>query len=585
VSVYLLRIVVRMTATPRVRRILEFAAIVAVALAAGLVQQPPGDNQTAHLALVKALADGTPRIDRYQAETADDSFIDGHYYTAKAPGLALFTEPWYRALRAANLDVANPAAALGAPQAFLQMPRMALWQVGIFGATLPLLVLLLLVRWAAERVAPGYGGLAAVLGGLGTLLFPFGSMFFAHVLAATLVFAAFCVLLRERERRYRPLVALGAGVLAGFAVVVEFPTALLALVLGGLVLAGPRPLARGAAYAGGVVVGVLPLVAFNIWAFGSPTTLSYTNAVITPGTSGHDVVGANGSGFFGVGVPSGRAALELLFSGKGLLIVCPLLLAAAPGIVLLRRAGKDAESVVCGAVGLMFLVYNAAYFIPFGGWGPGPRFLVAVIPFLLVPVSAALAALPYATAALGVCSALVMVLANAVAPIVPEGRGIGFWLGRARVGDFTETLLTRAGWGHGWAAIAPVLLLALGALVLGAAADVRDRPDVRNLLAAAAAVGGWLILLRTTPELLRSDRLHGTTAGAVATVAIACGLALAFRLVLTRGVAGFLAAAPFALVALPGFAVHTKWSLLVSVAGLGVVAALSRRPGSRTVPA
>jgi hypothetical protein len=252
--------------------------------------------------------------------------------------------------------------------------------------------------------------------------------------------------------------------------------------------------------------------------------------------------------------------------------------------VLLRRAGEHAESIVCASVGLMFLVYNAAYFLPFGGWGPGPRFLVGAIPFLLVPVAAALAALPYATTALGVCSALVMVLANAVAPIVPEGRSIGFWLGRARVGDFTETLLTRAGWDHGWAAIAPLLLLVVAALVLAAAANIRERPAVRELLAASAAVGGWLILLGTTPELLRSDRLHGTAGGAIATVAIACGLALAFRLVVTRGLSGFLTAVPFALVALPGFAVHTKWSLLVSVAGLAVAAALSLRPGSRAVP-
>ena len=103
-------------------------------------------------------------------------------------------EPWYLALRGLDLDVANPAAELGAPRAFLEMPRASIWQVGIFGATLPVLALMLLVRWAAERVAPGFGGLTAVLGGAGTLLHPFSSLFFAHVLAATLGFAAFCVL-------------------------------------------------------------------------------------------------------------------------------------------------------------------------------------------------------------------------------------------------------------------------------------------------------------------------------------------------------------------------------------------------------
>ena len=51
-----------------------------------------GWNQGAHYALVRALADGTPTIDRTRFEvggggTGDISRIHGHYYAAKAPGL------------------------------------------------------------------------------------------------------------------------------------------------------------------------------------------------------------------------------------------------------------------------------------------------------------------------------------------------------------------------------------------------------------------------------------------------------------------------------------------------------------------
>ena len=571
-----------MVVRKRSRQKLELVAIVLVALAAGLVQHPPGDNQTAHLALVKALADGTPIIDRYQDETDDDSYVDGHFYTAKAPGLAFFSEPWYLLLRATDLDVANPGAGLGTRDAFLLMPRMALWQMGVFGATLPLLLLLLLVRWAGERVAPGYGGLTAVLGGLGTLLFPFGSLFFAHVLAATLAFAAFCVLLRERDRVPRPLSTLAAGALAGLAIVVEFPTGLIALVLAGLVFAGQRPAARGLAYAGGVFLGVIPLLAFNTWAFGSPLKLSYTNAVIKAGQSGHDVVGANSSGFFGVGVPSGRVALELLFSNKGLFLVCPLLLAAAPGLVLLGRQKRNAEALVCGGVGFAFLVYNAGYFLPFGGWTPGPRLLIPAIPFLLVPVAAALAARPYATTAIGACSAAVMVLANAIAPMVSEEKSIHFWLDQARAANFTETLLSRWGWGHGWGAIAPVLLLALGALVIAVVADLRAPPSARELELAAAVVGAWLILLATMPELLWSDRQVGTATGALAVVALCTGLVLALVLVSRRGAVGLIALLPFAVVAWPEFALHTKWSLVAAVVGIALALGALRLPSPQT---
>ena len=68
----------------------------------------------------------------------------------------------------------------------LELPRRATWQVSIVGATLAALLLLLLVRSAAERIVPEYGAAAAVLLGTGSLVLPFSTLFFAHVLAATL---------------------------------------------------------------------------------------------------------------------------------------------------------------------------------------------------------------------------------------------------------------------------------------------------------------------------------------------------------------------------------------------------------------
>src|SRR5262245_66617753 len=118
------------------RRFSGIAAIVLVAVAMALVLQPNGCNQTAHLALVTALFDGSPRIDRYAAETCDTSFIDGHYYAAKAPGLALLTVPWYAALRLAGLAVGDRPRAPRWPEAMVEVPRRAPWRVAVWGATL-----------------------------------------------------------------------------------------------------------------------------------------------------------------------------------------------------------------------------------------------------------------------------------------------------------------------------------------------------------------------------------------------------------------------------------------------------------------
>ena len=225
-----------------------------------------GCNQTAHLGLVKALSDRTPRIDAYAAETCDTAYIDMHYYAAKAPGLALATTPWYGALRLAGLAVDRAPRASSWPEGMLELPRRATWQVSVFGATLAALLLLLLVRSAAARIVPGYGAASAVLLGIGSLVLPFSTLFFAHVLAATLGFAAFWLLLRDRRSAdsSRPVVV-AAGVLAGLAIVAEFPLGIVAIAL-----AAYGGLERLAPYAVGAVVGVLPLAAFNTWAFGSP---------------------------------------------------------------------------------------------------------------------------------------------------------------------------------------------------------------------------------------------------------------------------------------------------------------------------
>src|SRR5947208_174331 len=71
--------------------------------------------------------------------------------------------------------------------------------LALLGAVLPAVALLLLVRWAAERMQPGFGTAAAVTLGLGTILMTFGSEYFSHVASATLGFGGFALLMRERE--------------------------------------------------------------------------------------------------------------------------------------------------------------------------------------------------------------------------------------------------------------------------------------------------------------------------------------------------------------------------------------------------
>lgn len=528
-----------------------FLAATAVAYAALL--QPPGCNQTAHYALVQSLAHGTARIDAYHDETCDTAYVGGHYHAAKAPGLALFTLPWFLVLKGVGAVPRDASVHAGFPQAMLALPRRALWQVGLFGAVLPALVLLVLVRAVAECLAPGSGMPVAAAVGLGTLVLPFSTVFFAHALATTLGFAAFAALfLRKR--------AFAAGVLAGLAVCVDFPLGIVAVAL------AVYAWRRAAPYAAGVVLGLVPLLAYDAWAFGNPVHLSYANAVLTPGRSGHDVLGANSSGFFGVGVPSLRNAAELLFSPRGLFVLAPVLLVALVG---LRRL-PAAVGALCAAIFAVFLVYDAGYYLPFGGYTPGPRFLVATIPFLALGLAPAIAAWPVAGLLLGAFSIGAMTVATAAEPLLGSD-DTHSWVVRFRHGDFAQSVVSLAHGGHGWLAVAPFLAAVAAAVACVLPSLPRPRPSLRQ----AAAVAAWIVLFLAAPDLLHTDRAVHQSTGLVALVVLVAAIGAVLA---ARGRA-LLAGAPLVLLALPGFAAHTKQSLVVAL--LALVAAVAAQPALR----
>jgi len=151
------------TTTTRRRR-LGLLALPALAFATALLVQPFGYNQGAHYALVRALADGTPRIDAYRDFSGDIGYYKGHYYSNKAPGLAFVTLPVYKL-----------AHALGQPSG---VHVLSLW-----GVLLPGIPLMLLVWRVGDRAEPGFGFAAAFTLGIATLVLPFLGMYFAHVLS------------------------------------------------------------------------------------------------------------------------------------------------------------------------------------------------------------------------------------------------------------------------------------------------------------------------------------------------------------------------------------------------------------------
>ncbi len=407
------------------RRLRELLAIGLVAVAAATQIPYPGWNAGAHYALVRSLVDGTPWIDHNLNQSGDIAWVKGHFYAAKSPGLAFLSLPAYLVFDSVGAVPATYVTGQGPPEA-RQVPERSVWQVNLT-VVLAFFVLLLLIRRTVDSIYPRAGTAVAMMLGLGTMLLPFATAYFSHVVSATFGFAGFALLLQERRQRSRALL-IGAGFLAGLAVFTELPTAIIGACLAGYAIADRPRVHRGLEYAAGFVAGVVPLAAYNWWAFGSPLRSGYADAVKVLGKSGHDLIGANGAGFFGLTYPHFHAAWDLLFSSIGLFVLTPITLAGVLGLGLLAHAGHRREAVLIGAIVLAFVVYNASYYLPFGGATPGPRFLVAVLPFLSLPVAAVFRRWPIVALVTAAVSTFWMVSATIAGPLLPPEMSPTSWL-------------------------------------------------------------------------------------------------------------------------------------------------------------
>jgi hypothetical protein len=497
---------------PISRRASGMLALLLLTLAAAYPMQINGWNQNAHYALVRALADGTPTIDRSRHEigdlgTGDISFFEGHYYSNKAPGLAFASLPAFFVLDGIGMRTTGD-------------PTRIIWALHLFTVVPAFALLLLLVRRVTDDLEPGFGTGAAITLGVGTLVLPFATLYFAHVLSAALGFAAFALLWRERAGAARlPLVA-AAGLLAGLAVVCEYSLVLVGFVVGCYAVSRGDIVRRGLAYAGGVLVGVLPLALYNLWAFGSVIHSSYEGNL--PGELG---------GFLGSSTPSGGILFDALFSMWGLVVLTPVVVCGAAGAALVYRRGRRAEALVILAVVAIHLVWASTFRLGvdiFGGLGP-PRYLMMIFPFLAVPLAATLRAFPVTTVALAAVSALHMLVITTTNPLAAYD---GDWLERLAAADVSQTAASLVGI-TGWYTIIPFFAAAL----LAAAAAWLATPGValvrRDGVLATCALVVWALIALAASNPAGDDFDWGYVAAS--TLILSAAVLVATRVSASRG--------------------------------------------------
>ena len=379
--------------------------------------QGGGWNANSRFALVRSLVEkGRLDINRYRQSTGDLARRGDTYYCDKAPGASWLGAPPYAALFAV-FGSRHPGPRFLATALYL----VTLWSVGIPSALGAVLLFRLLVRMGLAQFP---AAVATAAYGLGSMAFPFSTLFYGHQLAAALLIAAFGLLaacrLGAAPASTRRLLAV--GLLLGCAVAVEYPVALAAAILGIYAAGWVRPWPRLGWLALGAAGPGLLLAAYHTAAFGGPFTVAYSFSTLPDRHMG---------AFMGIAAPRLDVVRKLLFDDyRGLFFACPWLLLCFPGAArMLARRRLRPEAAACAGCALAFLWLNASLVDWDGGWMMGPRYLVTALPFLAVLAAGlALPGLPRLLAVAGgalalsavAFSAFMMLVATAVKPEVPR---------------------------------------------------------------------------------------------------------------------------------------------------------------------
>jgi hypothetical protein len=477
------------------KRRLGLIAVLLVGLTYATVMQSFSWNQTSHYDLIRSLNHDKTTIDQYQENTGDKAYYKGHWYSARAPGLALFSLPFY--------DTLNLVGAESWTDRHVAPPNHPgdemIYLIGLWATVLPGLILLLLVWRLAESIEPGYGAATAVILGLGTMTLPLSMLVFSHVFCACLGFAAFVLMWREREGPPNPWYLGVAGLLMGYAGSSEYPMFFAAVVLG-LYLLSRRDsftpmgiLSRAGPYVLGGLVGIVPLALYNHYAFHSWTHLAYSN------------IPRQQQGFFGIGLPSLRVLATLLLDSRGLLTISPVLVMGGVGTWMLYKRGKRAEALAIVGICVCYLGYNSGYYLPFGGGFMAPRFLMTLLPFIALPIGIALKRYPGPTIALAGVSLTTTIIATITHPLIGYETEAVTWMRYVREGLFQPTIASAYGLGRSWGGVWPFFLAAGAAVILATLATARTRISNSSLRAGVLALACWCVFAVLGPTLLGID--------------------------------------------------------------------------------
>jgi hypothetical protein len=340
--------------SPNDKRIAEWLAILTF-VTCGYFFAGGGWNQNSQFDLTRAIVERhTFAIDSLTRNTGDVAIANGHIYSNKSPAMS-----WIAAIPYAVLHAFETARGANPDDATLL--TINVWLCSLLCVAFPAASIPPMIFGYARRrgIDARWAAIVAASSVLATQVLPYATIFMLHAPSAALLVYALTTPHRAR-----------AGFAAALATAMNYLCAPALIVFA---FVERRGIAR---YAAAAVAPLAALAAYQYICFGSIFAISIAHEdprFLTRGAA--------------MGVfqwPSARVIVAVLLSPyRGLFFFAPILLVAVFGF----RAWWRAERITCAA-SLIVIAAFFAFNISFNGWeggfGIGGRYLVPVIPLMMM---------------------------------------------------------------------------------------------------------------------------------------------------------------------------------------------------------
>jgi hypothetical protein len=405
---------------------------------------------------------------QFHPQSVDDFVYNGNYYSALAPGVPV---------------LALPFVGLGfVLDGKLTMFGNAMLLSELFVALCNSLAAYLVFKLGSMYFTQKTSVFVAFAYAFSTISWPFTTYFFQSDVSAMFdLLAVYLAIRMARSGRPGLRTAIPCGAALGAALTVDYINGVLVPVVSIFLLFAFRKNLAGFAkgFVGLLVTaaaGIVLLALYNQAAFGDPfvtTEQAYQHASSLFGSFSYPIL----DGLY----------LDLFSPLRGIFVYCPILVFRAVGFyIFLSRSEIASEGLLFAACFVGILLPYSMWNDAVGGEAFGQRFLIAAIPFLLLPAGFTIEARRRGDAALAYLLYGVGVLFNGVAAVtttIPQAEAVSHFPFLTHVLPLFLSGMLDTWWWKKAGAIwwAPAILIIGTALLLPLVASHLSRPESRDI--------------------------------------------------------------------------------------------------------